>query len=174
MKRLLLIGGVVLLAAAIGFGVGYREMQRPPDSIELAAQAIYSTTLNDLDGKAQSLAQWKGKVLVVNFWATWCPPCREEIPGFIKFQEKYRLNGVQFVGIAIDDRDKVRAFATEVGINYPSLLGDFSAIELSRTSGNHLGGLPFTAILDRNGALVATKVGELSADKLEAAIKPLL
>jgi thiol-disulfide isomerase/thioredoxin len=77
----------------------------------------------DLAGKAQALRQWQGKVLVLNFWAPWCPPCREEIPDFIRLQERHGQAGLQFVGVALDDPDKVAAFVDETGINYPILLG---------------------------------------------------
>ena len=174
--RIALIAGAALLAAGIGFLAGYWPLGKnsQPDSAAVASQALLAASLKDLDGKPQPLSQWKGKVLIVNFWATWCPPCREEIPEFIKFQEKYRAKGVQFVGIAIDQKDKVQAFADEIGINYPTLLGELDAIELSRQAGNHMGGLPFTVILDRQGSVIATKVGGLDQSKLEKLIKPLL
>ena len=112
--------------------------------------------------------------MVVNFWATWCPPCIAEIPEFIKLQKKYGKQGVQFIGIAIDQKSKVQSFAAEVGMNYPVLLGDLAGIDLARRIGNVEGGLPYTVIVERSGKIVTTQLGTLSTDKLEGIIKPLL
>ena len=112
--------------------------------------------------------------MVVNFWATWCPPCLAEIPEFIQLQKQYGKQGVQFIGIAIDQKSKVQAYAQEVGMNYPVLLGDLAGIDLARRIGNAQGGLPYTVILDRSGKIVTTQLGALSHEKLEGIIKPLL
>jgi len=137
-------------------------------------ESIATASFYDLQEKLQPLAQWKGKVMVINFWATWCPPCIAEIPEFIKIQKQYQQQGVQFVGIAIDQRSKVQTFATEVGMNYPVLLGDLAGIDLARRIGNPSGGLPYTVIVDRTGKIVTTQLGTLSTEKLEGIIKPLL
>ena len=139
-----------------------------------AAAAISQASFYDLHEKVQPLAQWQGKVMVVNFWATWCPPCIAEIPEFIKFQKQYAKQGVQFVGIAIDQKSKVQAFAEEKGMNYPVLLGDLAGIDLARRIGNKEGGLPYTVIVDRSGKIVTTQLGTLSREKLEEIVKPLL
>ena len=139
-----------------------------------ANEAIATASFYDLQEKVQPLAQWKGKVLVVNFWATWCPPCLAEIPEFIHLQKKYEKQGVQFIGIAIDQKSKVQTYAKDVGMNYPVLLGDLAGIDLARRIGNPSGGLPYTVIVDRSGNVVATQLGTLSKEKLEGIIKPLL
>lgn len=131
-------------------------------------------TLPDLQNQPQQLAQWRGKVLVVNFWATWCAPCREEIPLFVKMQEKYKGKDLQFVGISIDQMDKTLEFSLSFGINYPSLIGTFDAVEVSRRAGNAKGVLPFTVFLDRNGRIVATESGGIKQDKLEFILGTLL
>ena len=169
-----LVGVIAVVAAG-----GYVFMQREPgasvqSSHPVSAEALFQASLVDLDGKPQSMAQWRGKVLVVNFWATWCPPCRAEMPEFVKLQEKYRENGLIFVGIALDEKDKVQVFADEIGVNYPVLLGTLEAVGLSRKLGNRLGGLPFTVIIDRSGRIVTTEMGELSQARLEPLIKSLL
>ena len=97
----------------------------------------------------QALRQWQGKVLVLNFWAPWCPPCREEIPDFIRLQQRHGEAGLQFVGVALDDPDKVAAFVDETGINYPILLGGDAGAALCMAAGNRLGGLP----LDRKSVV---------------------
>jgi len=136
--------------------------------------AVWGATLPDLAGRPQPLRQWQGKLVVLNFWAPWCPPCREEIPGFVRLQKEYGDRGVQFVGIALDSADRVRAYADQVGIPYPLLLGDAGAAELGRAAGNRLGGLPYTVVFDRRGNPTATLTGGVDAMRLEALIKPLL
>ena len=108
------------------------------------------------------------------FWATWCAPCREEVPAFVRLQEKYGPRGAQFVGIAIDQRDKVTSFAHEFGINYAILLGGIEAIDLTRQAGNRVGALPFTLVLDREGEIVSRELGKVKEADLERLLKNLL
>jgi thiol-disulfide isomerase/thioredoxin len=162
--------------AAFGAGIwlsGSRRVESPPQQAA-ASDVLYSLRLPDLEGKPQTLEQWRNKVLVVNFWATWCAPCREEIPIFVKMQEKSRDKGLQFVGISIDQADKTSEFARNFGINYPILIGTFDTIEISRQAGNKQRVLPYTVILDRQGRIVATELGGLTREKIEAIISPLL
>ncbi|MDP2784737.1 MAG: TlpA disulfide reductase family protein [Sulfurimicrobium sp.] len=152
------------------------EQGKTPASaaVQTDTAKIFAASLPDLEDKLQPLSQWRGKILVLNFWAPWCPPCRAEIPEFIKLQEKYRQQGVVFVGVALDQKDKVQVFADEMGINYPMLLGESDAVEVAKLAGNRLGGLPFTAIFAKNGDIVSTVTGELKREQLEATLKPLL
>ena len=172
-KRALLIFAVAVLALGAGMFSGW-QAKAPAVAKADADPALFAAKIPDLKGQNQDLAQWRGKVLVLNFWATWCPPCREEIPQFVKVQDKYRDRGVVFVGVAIDKKDAVETYIKEVGINYPILLGDLDAMELSRKAGNRAGALPFTAILDRKGKIVSTQLGGLTQAKLDAIITPLL
>ena len=167
---------VALVAmAAAGAGVWVSVSRQQAKALPVtASDALFALTLPDLENKPQSLNQWRGKVLVVNFWATWCAPCREEIPIFVKLQEKYRLQGLQFIGISIDQADKTSEFARNFGINYPSLIGTFDTIEISRQAGNKVQALPYTVILDRKGKIVATELGGLTQEKLEARVNSLL
>lgn len=130
--------------------------------------------LPDLNGQTQGIGQWRGSVVVVNFWATWCAPCREEIPILISLQDKYGAQGVQFVGIAIDQRDKVAAFAREFKINYVILLGGLESIDLARQVGNRVGALPFTVVVDRNGRIVSRELGKVKEAELERLVLSLL
>jgi thiol-disulfide isomerase/thioredoxin len=135
---------------------------------------LLALALPDTSGREQPLQQWKGKVVVVNFWATWCEPCREEMPRFVKLQDEYGDKGLQFVGIAIDQADKVRQFAKEIHLNYPTLIGGYGAIELSKATGNRYGALPFTVVIDRAGAIVHTQLGPLKDPQLRAMMSQLL
>lgn len=170
-RQIILVVVVAIAAAAAGYGLNAWHLSGADRG---ATEAVMAARFADMEGRLQPLSQWRGRVLVVNFWATWCAPCREEIPGFIRLQEKYRDRGLQFVGIAIDQRDKVQAFAREFGMNYPVLLGGIDSIEMSRQAGNRVGALPFTVIFDRNGQIIGRELGGLKESKLEGTIKSLL
>ncbi len=131
-------------------------------------------SFTDISGQMRNSEEWKGQVLVVNYWATWCPPCREEMPLFIKFQEQHQQNGVQFVGIAIDDPNLVQDFVDVYGVNFPILLGGAEAITLSKRMGNRFESLPFTAIFDRQGNSRYIQAGEMTQEILKQELKPLL
>lgn len=165
---------VAVALAALAAGVLFNPLSKSggPGSGDIGP--LLAATLPDLDSRPQAIAQWRGKVLVINFWATWCPPCLEEIPEFVRMQDSQGDRGLQFVGIAIDDVAKVRDFASRFQVNYPMLVGEFEAVELARLAGNNLGGLPFTVIVDRNGRLVRTELGGLNQEKLSAIVAPLL
>ena len=169
----------VALAAVVALAAGVLWRQLAGDAL-LAPSAprdggtLFALSLPDPTGKEQPLAQWKGKVLVVNFWATWCEPCKEEMPRFMKLQADYGGKGLQFLGIAIDEPAKVSAFARDLGLNYPTLVGGYGAIELSKTFGNRLGALPFTIVLDRSGAVAHTQLGPLKDAQLRAIVAQLV
>ncbi|MBF0110972.1 MAG: TlpA family protein disulfide reductase [Magnetococcales bacterium] len=133
--------------------------------------------LKDLSGKTLRLAEYKGKILVVNFWATWCPPCLEEIPDLIRFQNTYGKKGVQVIGINYlerADEARLKEFVAQHGINYPIVHGQNEQIEqLSRAMGG-VYGLPVTKILDRNGTQVGSFVGGLTAEQLGGFVQSML
>jgi thiol-disulfide isomerase/thioredoxin len=167
-KRLPWLLGMVVAAAALGAGFWIGATNRDAASPSSAAIAnLQSRQFTDVNGAPATLAQWQGKIVVVNFWATWCPPCREEIPGLIRAQTKWADKGVQVVGIAIDSRSNVAEFAPKMGFNYPLLLGGAETVDALRALGNPGGGLPFTVILDRRGALLAKHLGLLTEDELD-------
>jgi thiol-disulfide isomerase/thioredoxin len=166
------LAAVLLLAAS---GCTQKAEQADAGKVDQAAAGpVFAASFKDLDDKAQPLKQWQGKVLVLNFWAPWCPPCREEIPDFIKLQDKYRERGLIFVGVALDEKIKVQAFVDEMAINYPILLGEMEAVDLAKKLGNRLGGLPFTVVIDRNGGIVTSEVGGVTQARLEQLVLPLL
>jgi len=170
----LFIGALAVLFAGAGFlFYQWRAGARPPDPVA-TGQMVLAAKFLGLDDKPQAIAQWRGKVLVVNFWATWCAPCREEIPTFIKFQDKYGARGVQFVGLAIDQKERVGPYAREIGINYPVLVGGLESMDFARQVGNRRGVLPFTLVIDRNGKVITAELGVLKPEKLESLLKPLL
>ena len=170
----LLLAGAAAAAAAAGFGVNVWRVRPDPVAAKADPAPLLASRLPDLDGKPQPLEQWRGKVLVVNFWATWCTPCREEIPLFVRLQNEYAARGVQFIGIAIDQPDKVKPFAAELAMNYPNLIGDVDSIELGRRLGNRAGVLPFTVIFKRDGSIATTEVGAVKQAKLEPLLLSLI
>ena len=176
LRRALLYLGVAAFAVAAGFFARSLLLGGSLDAetAQKGAQAIFAASLPDLQGNNQALSQWRGKVLVVNFWATWCEPCRREIPEFIKLQEQFRGQGLLFVGIALDQKEKVVAYSKEAGINYPVLVGAWETIELAKAAGNRQGGLPFTVVIDRSGKITGIHLGGISQAGMEAMIKPLL
>ena len=168
-----LLAGTAMLALMAGLGVATWLGQPGPAQPD-AAEALLRSSLPDLQSRPQALGQHKGKVLVVNFWATWCPPCREEVPVFIAAQTKYGGKGLQFVGIALDNPQQVAGFVQEFGINYPVLIGGAQESELLRKLGNPGGGLPYTLIYSRNGQLLEKIIGGLDQARLERLIEPLI
>ncbi|MDY0011827.1 MAG: TlpA disulfide reductase family protein [Rhodocyclaceae bacterium] len=179
MKPALRHGLVVLVVvAAAGAGALTRQtLDRtgaPPPSAQAPASQFLSLILPDTQGTPQALAQWHGQVVVANFWATWCPPCRTEIPAFARISERYAGQGVQFLGISIDTPAKVEAFQKEAGVPYPLLIGSPETLELSARLGNHAQALPFTAIFDQGGRLRHVRLGTLSESDLEGKIRSLL
>lgn len=171
-QRALLLG-VAAAAVAAGLLLWNWTREAPP-AIPASEPTLMQATLTGLDGASQRLDQWQGKVVVVNFWATWCAPCREEIPALIRVQAQLGPQGVQVVGIAIDRAEKVRPYAAEMGINYPLLLGELDAMDLARAAGNELGGLPYTVVIDRAGSIVHTTLGGVTEAKLHKMLRPLL
>lgn len=168
---------VAAFLALIG-GYWFAQSLRTPEPVTQptygGGQAV-EFTLPDLDGKNRRLSEWKGKVIVLNFWAAWCPPCREEIPLFIDLQKRRAAEGLQMIGLAIDSQEAVSAYQKSAGMNYPLLIGGEDAgMELIGRYGNRMGSLPFTAIIDRNGAIVARKLGAFDRDELESLVNPLL
>jgi thiol-disulfide isomerase/thioredoxin len=172
-KGWLPLAGVGLLAALAGVSLflAARHAAPPavqPGPVDATPAAIQAAPFTDLDGRSRTLGQFAGKVLVVNFWATWCTPCREEMPGFVRLQARWQERGVQFVGLAHDDPAKVAAFGRELGINYPLWLGGADVMDLSRRLGNRLGVLPHTVLLDAQGRVIDTRIGLFDEATLES------
>ncbi|HZX32831.1 MAG TPA: TlpA disulfide reductase family protein [Rhodocyclaceae bacterium] len=175
-QRWALIGaGVILALAAFAAGLFLSRPAAPPVQAELpapeAVQKLFDTPMLDAAGQRTSLARWKGKPLLVNFWATWCPPCLVEMPAFSRLQEKH--NDVQFVGIAVDSAENVQKFSAAKPVSYPLLVGGENVMPLMAQLGNNRNGLPFTLILDGNGQVRHIRLGGLSETEAEKLISSL-
>jgi thiol-disulfide isomerase/thioredoxin len=163
---------VITLAAVIGLAGGiYVALSKAGAASEAKTiAALYATTLPDLEARPQSLAQWKDKTLLVNYWATWCVPCRTEVPELIRIQALSSSKNVQIVGIALDNPPEVQAFAKSLAINYPVLIGALGNIDLTRALGNKSGALPFTVVISPGGGILRSHLGALTEAEAQALI----
>lgn len=168
----LLLAVIAVLSAAAG--VAWHFATEREAQARALAERIYAATLPDPHGALQPFARWRGTVLVVNFWATWCAPCREEMPGFVRLQSRLGGAGLQFVGVAIDQPAAADRFARALGVNYPVVVSSGEALEWMRLGGNAKGVLPYTLVLDRSGKVVFRHLGVVQEAALQALVEPLL
>lgn len=168
---LLILSGLAAMAAGLWL---YQSVLAPARASAAALATLQSRSFSDLTDTNRRLLDWQGKVRVVNFWATWCEPCREEIPALQRVQAKFAESGLETIGISIDHADKVQQFARNMAITYPLLLGDASVIDLARALGNRAGGLPFTLVIDAQGKLLASKLGGITEAQLTEILLPVL
>ncbi len=131
-------------------------------------------TLPDLNGQQQQFSQWNDKVVLLNFWATWCPPCRREMPDFVEVYKQYKDKDFIVIGVGIDDEDRIADFVKKLAVNYPILVGGQSAMQVSYQYGNNSGALPYSIIIDKNGIIRFRAGGLISRNKLISQIEPLL
>jgi peroxiredoxin len=127
-----------------------------------------------LDGDERTLAAYDGRVILLNFWATWCPPCVEEIPALMAVQDRLGPEGLQVVGLALDEFEATREFAAELGIDYPVLVGGETAFSVAERFGNLPATLPYTAVIDRDGVIRAVHRGALTREEAAGLVEPLL
>lgn len=172
MKNALLIIFVAILTALAG--IYLRHSLTAPSTEMVVAGAQLNTRLPDLNDQPQTLNQWQGKILIINFWATWCPPCLEEIPEFIALQKQYADKNVQFIGIAVDEKLAVLDFNAKMKVNYPLLIAGNGGTSLSRAWGNTIESVPFTAIVNPQGQIIYRQLGEVNREELLKVIQPLI
>lgn len=164
-RNLALFVMIAVCSAAIGiyFALHRLEPHAPQQS---APKVLFGQTLSDAGGKSQKLSQWQGKILVVNFWATWCPPCVEEMPELVELQNEMAARNVQIIGIGIDSAENISEFSRKHNIDYPLYIAGTSGTELSKQLGNQVGALPFTVIIDSDGQVKKTYLGRLKFAQL--------
>jgi len=139
------------------------------------AAALFVATLQDAADKPHALAQWRDRPLIVNFWARWCAPCRDEMPEIKTIADKYRGQGLAVIGIALEENSaNARDFLTAYEIDYPIYFAGARGMELMKALGNEKAGLPFTVFIDRQGGILGRKLGRISRGELESAVAVLL
>jgi thiol-disulfide isomerase/thioredoxin len=163
---------VAVIFCAAGAWFGARQFQSGP-AAPSAVEQFYGRTLPDAGGKAADMKQWKGRPLVLNFWATWCAPCVEEMPELTSLQKELQAKNVQILGIGIDNPANISAFAAKYKIGYPLYVAGMEGSELSRQLGNQAGGLPFTVLVDASGKIKKTYLGKLKMEALRQDISAL-
>jgi len=167
---------IVLLVLALALGAlagmgGFLGWQAYSDS---RPEIRPEFSLPDLHDRQRSITEWDGKVIVLNFWASWCPPCIHEIPMFMDLQEDYADDGLQFVGVAMDRQEDAKRFFDELEMNYPSMHGIHQVTRVGELYGNTMGTLPYTVIINRDGHIVERFNREVEREQLEPAILPHL
>ena len=184
-QRILLVSIAVL--AGIGGSLVYRLLSQPTAPTAQQAMAALRQEAPDLvglerpeyrlgnsEGQWVTAADFDGSIVLMNFWATWCQPCREEMPMLAKLHREVMDSGLVVVGIALDDVAQARSFADELGIDYPILVGSTDVMEVARLYGNHSGVLPYSVLLDRMGKIRWTYLGELKEPELRKEISGLI
>lgn len=183
MKNILPFILVIIIAGGAGFGFQRYLQSQKGELAPVIPKAVHKDIigtqrpafeLEDLEGKLRNIDEWNGKVLLVNFWATWCPPCKKEMPAFIELHEQYQSQGFEVLGIALDDKESVQDFVDTLGVNYTVFASEYAGLELSRLYGNRIGALPFSVFVGRDGKILLTKAGELTKQQVEQIIQPLL
>jgi len=170
-RQIALVAGLALASAIGGFFLYKGTLISEP--VSDVAQMAPPFVLPDIEGNPRESSEWDGQIRLVNFWATWCPPCRREIPLLIELQKEYD-GRIQILGIAIDELPEVQAYAASTDFNYPVLTGQQNAIELGNTFLNDFIGLPFTAFVDESGHIVRVHVGELHREQADAFLAEIL
>ena len=172
LKRMMIL--ILLFMALLG-GVLAKRLQLPQADLQQnAVSDLPDFEFPDVSGHLQSIKQWRNQVLVINFWATWCPPCLDELPDFNRLQLKYQDSGVQFIGVALDDARAVSDAVAHFNIVYPQLIAGDAGINLSKHLGNHLGAVPFTLVVDTQGRVIQRHPGIYESGELVAEIEKLI
>ncbi|HJV75557.1 MAG TPA: TlpA disulfide reductase family protein [Noviherbaspirillum sp.] len=171
-KKIIVFSITTLLFVALGIFFGVQRIT-PSAAGQSAVNTLLAASLPDTHGQAQKLSQWKEKALIVNFWATWCAPCVEEMPELSALQKEVAPRDIQILGIGIDSAVNIGKFAEKYQISYPLLVAGVGGVELSRQFGNQAGGLPFTVLIGKDGIVKKTYLGRLKMDQLRQDLKAI-
>jgi peroxiredoxin len=158
-----LAAAISAIALVAGFSLAARHFSTGTGA---SAEEFFARTFNDLDGRPTEMAQWKDRIVVVNFWATWCPPCVEEMPDLQRVHDEYKGRGVTVVGLGIDSPSALKRFRDEHLLSLPLFAAGASGSDLGRALGNPSGALPFTIVVDREGRIVQARLGQVRPAEL--------
>lgn len=166
----MLYGGVAAAAALAGAGAAWWKFQPHGEldgpQAQAAGDAFWTSGFDTPDGKPLAMDSFRGKLLLVNFWATWCPPCVEELPLLDFFYQENKDKNLQVVGLAVDQPSAVRTWLQTRPLNFPVGMAGLGGTELSKSLGNTSGSLPFTVVFSPSGALLHRKVGKITPEEL--------
>lgn len=171
-KRFLLVIGLLLVLMA-GFWVRKSNVLSSVTK-PIAVQMLPDLQFADQNGQLIRASDWQGKFRVVNFWASWCPPCLEELPVFQNLHTEFAEQGVQFLGVALDDTQSVRQVVERLNIHFPQLIAGDQGVGLSQNLGNTAGALPFTVLVNQQGLIVAIHAGAYKEAELRSEIESLI
>ena len=164
----------IILLVSIAFGFQYLYKNDQSNGSAASTQPLFAATFPDQNGKLQNLKQYAGKIIVLNFWATWCEPCREEMPELSALHDTYKDKNVVVLGIAVDDAAAVGDFVKETKVSYPLLIAEMQGMEIASHLGNDKSVLPYTVIINTNGAVAKTYFGRVTKPLLEQTLTQLL
>jgi thiol-disulfide isomerase/thioredoxin len=182
MKPMRIVAALIVAIAATGGGfyASHLILGGSPSEAAMTTSAksnavddLWKQQLQMADGTQQNLASFKGKPVVVNFWASWCGPCVKEMPTLAALHREYEKKGVTFIGLGVDSEKNVNAFLQKVPVDYPIYIAGFGGADLARSFGNNAGALPFTVVIDAKGNIRSTKLGEVDPKELKATLDAL-
>jgi len=169
LSRRTLLGVVAAVAVGAGATAAWmRERQSSASAVTATVPDFWALQWQTPEGTELSMQSFKGRPLLINFWATWCPPCVEELPLMNAFYQENKGNGWQVLGLAVDKPAQVKAFLTQRPLAFPIAMAGLGGTDLSRKLGNLAGGLPFTIALDGRGSVIERKMGQVTANDLQA------
>lgn len=181
LKKLLSGFGYLAVMLTLGFAIYYYllgpnklSLDASNENESISTQTLFAANLPNENGISQALSQYKGKIIVLNFWATWCPPCREEMPELSQLHQEYINKNVVVLGIAIDEVGLVKEFTQATPVNYPLFAAEEEGMTLGNALGNDKGVLPYTIIIDTHGNVVKTYFGRISKSLLETTLSSLV
>ena len=172
-RQWIMIGGISLLALLAGV-FSSQWISQTGLASDPSIKAFFANPWQTPDGKPANSENWRGKLLVLNFWASWCPPCVEEMPALDRIAQEYASKNVLIVGIGIDSPSNIREFLQKTPVSYPIVLGGLEGSNLSKQMGNTQGALPYTVVVNSKGKSIYTKLGKISEEELKKAINSAL
>jgi peroxiredoxin len=164
---------ILVALLAVGLGIGLSLWRLSPKPVELPAQWVFDLSFPDSKGQQVALSSVRGDLTVVNFWATWCPPCIEEMPELSSIHREMSPKGVKVVGLAVDSPSAVRGFLETREFSYPLLITGASGSELGKRLGNSIEALPYTVLIDEKGNVIKQKLGRIREEELRSWVSEL-